>query len=407
MSDNMTGSPGAAGVGAAAEEAAPLPPTVAADAEAPLEDSSPDDLVVNVPPLPNELISSVMEILGRRNWKHSLLEFMLASKRCYVLGLRELAGDLVLGPREGFGPEKLELLARGYEYAGEPVPRLVKKLKIAPGITWSAKRLKVLRKILVGVERFEYESHGAKIMKTIWNLLEGARELTWVKLALYQDAAEGFDGTSRFPPSVRDLVLSLSDFWNKAARQRRYADTSALRNMIMERAPNLQRLHFAGVELLKDCDWISCPGIRNKLFTIKSGFDDVVPFANVPGFRIPHLRLDSWSNVLFNWDLVFRLGVEHLETASLWQHDFQSLIFAPGTPRAVKRFVIRRNESSTPLGLDDIFARIRTRLAAADIGELIVVFRNEGFSSERAHWDSLGVKWANEQELESSSIWTI
>ncbi|KAI9023211.1 hypothetical protein DFJ74DRAFT_706089 [Hyaloraphidium curvatum] len=136
--------------------------------------------------LPIELISSVMEILGKRGLRATLLEFMLASKRCYVLGLRDLAGDLVLGPREGFGPEKLALLARGYEYAGEPVPRLVRTLNIAPGITWTAARLKVLKKVLVGVERLEVELRGPNVVKSIWNQLQGAQELKWLRLALTQ-----------------------------------------------------------------------------------------------------------------------------------------------------------------------------------------------------------------------------
>ncbi|KAI9024204.1 hypothetical protein DFJ74DRAFT_720199 [Hyaloraphidium curvatum] len=165
-------------------------------------------------------------------------------------------------------------------------------------MSWTGKKLKVLRRVLVGgVERCEIEARGAGTFKPVWTLLQDAKELKWLRLNLYGEAAFEFDATSVFPSSVRRLVL-------KVVVNAVDPDLTALRDMLADhRAPRLEGMNFILAQLLTERDggWASIAGIRAKL-------------ARICG----------------------RIG------------NAEKLILSPGTPRGLKRLVLRHYESVNP-----------------------------------------------------------
>ncbi|KAI9002980.1 hypothetical protein DFJ74DRAFT_695475 [Hyaloraphidium curvatum] len=377
-----------------------------------------EDPPVQAPTLPNELLSVVVDSLAHRGWKATLLEFMLASKACYVLGLRGLAGGAraraarrlwrgeARAPRAGVHLPRRLLDAPRFTFHGDSSTRLVRKLRISPGIKWSTKRLKVLQKILPGVERLDMELHGAKVTSTLWTMLKDARELKWLRLRLKRDAADAFGGVSGFPQSVADFVLCVDDAPNGTVR-----NESGIKAMLAGSGNQLQRIHFERPNLAK-LDWH--PAILGKVYHVSGcGWPDVLIFSGKHGMTVT--RLSSFRTPIIrlaDWNVLTRLGVEELELADVEFSDVEMVSTnSDNQPRGLKRLVLRRYR---PLSRaywpkeNERRGRMREWFARAGIAELLGTLDEDVTESdaqcplyrrEVAFWESIGVKWVPEAQM--------
>ncbi|KAI9012428.1 hypothetical protein DFJ74DRAFT_683844 [Hyaloraphidium curvatum] len=385
-----------------------LPP-MAASNDHPTDDTEPlacADPADDAPALPNELLSMVTEVLGRRGWKATLLEFMLACKTMFVIGLPALVRNLVLGPGNERGPEKLALLARFCDLGRGAAPCFVRRLKLLPGITLSTERLEILEKVLAGVEVLDWKCRTSILTARIWKLLRNAPNLRWLRLSLLADAARGLDDAPDFPPSVRDFTLSLNipDF-----EFRRLRDMGPLREMLAENAVNLERFHCESIWLLSSRPtWIGDAGIRKKLFSVATDqMSQVKPLLglDVPGLRIPRLVLHR-ADAPLDWETLLHLGVQRLEVNESDISMATAILRSWVGASALKHFVLRGYRFPTSWGAPTGWQEevIRTKLREIALERLVILPEQPGDLdvnvSEVAFWRSVGAIWLIGEDLD-------
>jgi hypothetical protein len=168
-------------------------------------DASTPEQPASIALLPPEILFEIINLVAAEGVRKLDVENTLRSCRAiYCAGLPLLFREVTLD--KATGAAKLKALDGGF--TGIDKTEFVRSLKIPSGLSWTAGMLKVLGKCLLKATRLEFETHGEKIMKSIWEVLQDAPVLRELDLKLSKTAFDALDDETRFPASVRVLRLT-------------------------------------------------------------------------------------------------------------------------------------------------------------------------------------------------------